>query len=74
MIKDDFSEEVSLSDLNNMFDFYRDLKFKDAIFVYSKGAVPQVGLEKFDLSSDNNDHESLNYNPFNIKKRPVIVP
>ena len=74
MIKNDFSEEISLSDLNSMFDFYRDSKFKDAIFVYSKGAIPQVGLEKFDLSSENNDHESLNYNPFNIKKRPVIVP
>jgi len=65
-------EEISLADLNDMFDFY-EIQDSRHIRVVKKNADHKLkDPNKFELSADKNHHNSLNYHPFGMVTKPIV--
>ena len=71
--KDSNKKEISLGELNEMFDFYLTESF-GLITVVVKGHDPGMAqAKKFELSGEKYDHDRLNYHPFGMTVPPKVV-
>lgn len=70
--KDSSKKEVSLGELNEMLDFYKN-DSTNIVKVVEKGHPEISGFKKFELSAEEGHHNSLNYHPFGMTVPPKIV-
>ena len=63
---------VSLKELNEMFDFYKNTEYMIKVTKKGMGEISK-GFEKFKLSGESYDHDRLNYHPFRMKILPIVI-